>query len=53
MPDRRERWGWVLFLLCAVIFLAMGIRVRDGLLIAGSAAFLTGCALFLWTSLRG
>lgn len=48
MADRRELWGWVLFLVCAIIFLAMGIRDRDILLVTGSAVFLAGCGMFLW-----
>lgn len=47
MLDRYESWGWTCFLVCAVIFLAMGIRDRDVLLIAGSTLFLIGCVLFL------
>lgn len=47
MADRREWWGWMLFLVSAVMFLAMGIRDRDILLVAGSAVFLAACAVFL------
>lgn len=39
--------GWILFVLCAVLFLASGIQVRDPLLIAGSVVFLLACFVFL------
>lgn len=48
MGDRRQWWGWVLFLVSAIIFVAVGIRDRDMLLVTGSAAFLAACVLFLW-----
>lgn len=48
MVDWRAVAGWLLFLACAVLFLAMGVRDGDWLLIAGSALFLVGCVLFLW-----
>lgn len=48
MPDRRELWGWILFLVCAVIFVVVGVRDGDILMVLGSAAFLTACVLFLW-----
>lgn len=49
MADWRELWGWILFLVCAVIFVAVGIRDGDLLLTIGSAAFLLACVLFLWS----
>ena len=47
MHDRRERWGWILFLVCAVIFVAIGVRDGDALMVAGSVTFLVACVLFL------
>ena len=39
--------GWILFVICAVLFLASGIQTGDPLLIAGSVVFLLACFLFL------
>lgn len=39
--------GWILFLICAVLFLAAGIRAADPLLIVGSVVFLVACVVFL------
>jgi len=47
MHDRREWWGWVLFLMSAVFFLAVAVRDRDPLVGVGSVAFLAACVLFL------
>ncbi len=47
MHDRREWWGWVLFLVSALFFLAVAIRDRDALVGLGSVAFLAACVLFL------
>jgi len=47
MHDRRELWGWILFLLCAVVFVAVGVRDGDPLMVTGSVAFLAACVLFL------
>ena len=47
MHDRRELWGWVLFLLCSVLFLAAAIRDGDVLIGVASVVFLVACVLFL------
>ena len=47
MHDRREWWGWVLFFISALLFLAVAIRDRDAVVGAGSVAFLVACILFL------
>jgi hypothetical protein len=47
MHDRRELWGWLLFLFCAVLFVAVAIRDGDVLIGIGSVAFLVACVLFL------
>jgi predicted membrane channel-forming protein YqfA (hemolysin III family) len=39
--------GWLLFLVCAVLFLVSGVNTGDGLLIAGSVVFLVACIVFL------
>ena len=52
MPDEKkdlhfQLWGWILFIVCAFIFIASSIRMRDGLMLAGSLFFLVACFLFL------
>lgn len=42
-----ELWGWVLFLLCAVVFVGVGVRDRDPAMTVGSVLFLVACVLFL------
>jgi hypothetical protein len=45
--------GWILFLLCAVVFGAVGIRDGDALLTLGSALFFAAWVLFLVPSVVG
>lgn len=40
-------WGWILFLVCAVFFIASSIKAGDVLLLAGSIIFLAACVVFL------
>lgn len=47
MRKRLELWGWVLFLLCALLFVAAGVRDGDPLIALGSVAFTAACVLFL------
>ena len=42
-----QLWGWILFIVCAFIFIASSIRMGDGLMLAGSLFFLVACFLFL------
>lgn len=44
---KTQLWGWVLFILCAVLFTLSGVRARDILTIAGSIIFLIACLVFL------
>ncbi len=48
---RRERnyhlAGWVLFLVCAVFFIASSLATHDMLSLAGSAIFLVACVIFI------
>lgn len=39
--------GWLLFLVCAVLFLVSGVRAADTLLVIGSILFLIACVLFI------
>jgi uncharacterized membrane protein YhhN len=46
----RSDWrlaGWIAFLLCAIAFLAIGIRDADALGILASALFILGVLFFL------
>lgn len=40
-------WGWMLFLICAVLFIVSSVRSDDPLLLAGSIVFLVACVVFL------
>jgi len=52
--DDRERemrfslWGWVLFVLCALFFIASSLQSRDLLSLIGSIIFLAACLVFLY-----
>lgn len=39
--------GWILFVLCAFLFLYSAVRDGDGILALASLVFLLGCILFL------
>lgn len=52
MPTRKRETryhfaGWVLFILCAVLFLFSALRVGDDILALASLIFLLGCVFFL------
>lgn len=40
--------GWILFIICAILFLLSGLKNDDLLTIIGSAAFLIACFVFLY-----
>ena len=44
---KAQLWGWVLFVICAVLFTLSGVRARDILAVAASIIFLLGCAIFM------
>ena len=50
--QRLDLWGWILFLLCALLFAAAGLRDGDVLITVGSVLFLVACVLFLVPHLR-
>lgn len=39
--------GWILFIVCALFFIAAGIRNRDILTLVGSLFFLVSCIVFI------
>lgn len=50
MKSRETRFqicGWLLFIVCAVLFLASATRNHDVPYMAGSAVFLIACIVFL------
>lgn len=49
---RLDLWGWILFLVCALLFTAAGLRDGDVLITIGSVVFLVACVLFLVTYAR-
>jgi hypothetical protein len=44
---KAQLWGWVLFVICAVLFTGSAVRAKDVLATAGSIVFLLGCAVFM------
>lgn len=42
-----QLWGWLLFIVCAFIFIASSFRTGDVLMLIGSLFFLVACFLFL------
>ena len=48
--DRDTRYhiaGWILFLLCAILFLISSLKNDDAVLVTASLAFFSGCVIFL------
>ena len=39
--------GWILFILCALFYIASSLKHRDPLSLAGSVIFLIACIVFL------
>jgi hypothetical protein len=39
--------GWMLFVLCAIVFIAASLKNQDMLTLAGSVIFLMACIVFL------
>jgi hypothetical protein len=44
--------GWVLFVICAILFIISGIRMRDVVSTAASIMFFLGCVVFIVPLLR-
>ena len=44
---RAHRYGWLLFILSAVLFTAAGVRAGDWLTVAASVVFGVACVIFL------
>jgi hypothetical protein len=49
---RAQVAGWILFVVCALFFVAAGWRDRDPLVTVGGVLFLLGCFFFLIPLLR-
>ncbi len=45
-------WGWILFLICAVLFTVSSVKSGDGLLIVASIFFVLGCVVFMVPLIR-
>jgi hypothetical protein len=48
-----QLWGWLLFVVCAILFIAASIRNQDTLTLMGSLCFLIACLIFLIPLIRG
>ena len=46
--SRYQLAGWILFIVCAIFFIASGIVNRDPLTLIGSVIFLAACLVFLY-----
>jgi choline-glycine betaine transporter len=42
-----QLWGWILFLICSVLFIISGVRTGDVVTIVASVMFLLGCVVFV------
>jgi predicted membrane channel-forming protein YqfA (hemolysin III family) len=40
-------WGWIFFVICALLFIASSIRNHDVLALVASFLFLVGCVIFM------
>ncbi len=54
MPTREQKresqfqlFGWVLFLVCSILFIIDSVATGNLLVLAGSVAFSLGCVVFL------
>lgn len=45
--NRQQLVGWILFVLCALFFIASSIKNRDTLTFIGSVLFLISCIFFI------
>jgi len=48
-----ELFGWILFVVCALLFLASSIQNRDTILIYASLVFLIACFVFMIPLIKG
>lgn len=44
---RYQLYGWILFVVCALLFIAASVIDREPLVLAGSVIFLLACLFFL------
>lgn len=44
---RAQLWGWILFVICGILFTYSGVRAQDIVTIAASIIFLLACLVFM------
>jgi len=44
---KAQLWGWILFVICGVLFTYSGVRAQDIVTIAASIIFLLACVVFM------
>ena len=44
---RAQLWGWILFVICGILFTYSGVRAQDTVTIAASVIFLLACLVFM------
>ena len=45
---RFNLWGWILFVVCALFFIASSLQVRNILVLMGRILFLVACFVFIY-----
>jgi len=45
--NKQQLIGWILFVLCAIFFIASSLKNRDTLTFIGSVLFLISCIVFI------
>lgn len=50
--NRADLAGWILFVICAGLFIAAAVRDRDYLMLAANLVFLGACIVFIAGLLR-
>lgn len=45
--NKQHLLGWILFVLCAIFFIASSLKNRDTLTLNGRVLFLTACIVFI------
>ena len=45
--SKQQLVGWILFILCAIFFIASSLKNRDALTFIGSVLFLISCIVFI------
>ncbi len=50
---KQQLVGWILFILCAIFFIASSLKNKDTLTFIGSVLFLIACIVFILPLVKG